>query len=166
MSAPSSEAPETDRRRFLALVFWAVNATIAAALSVPIVGFVAAPLFRKRPRVGVNVGELASFPLGRPQRVDFAIRKRDGWAIVTGRQSAWVVRTAKGVRVFDPRCTHLGCAYHWHAQTEKFLCPCHNGIYGIDGAVVSGPPPRPLDTYETWVDSGSLYVSTTPVRSA
>lgn len=166
MSPESDGVASPDRRRLLASVFWAVSAAIGALLSVPIVGFLTGPLFRRQARVGANLGAVESFPLNLPRRVDFAVRQRDGWAITAGLKSAWVVRSEQGVRVFDPRCTHLGCAYHWHATTSRFLCPCHNGVYDVEGRVVSGPPPRPLDTFEAWIDGGSLYVSPTPVRSA
>lgn len=166
MSASANSPPPVTRRRFLAGFFWGANAVLAAAFAAPILGFLSAPLFRRSTRPGVRLGELASFPVNRPSRVDFAVRQRDGWAITTGLKSAWVVRGEQGVRVFDPRCTHLGCAYHWHAATSRFLCPCHNGVYDLEGRVVSGPPPRPLDTFEAWVEDGALFVKSTPVRSA
>jgi Rieske Fe-S protein len=40
----------------------------------------------------------------------------------------------------------------WDAPAKKFRCPCHGGVYGPDGAVVEGPPPRPLDTIEARID--------------
>ncbi|TDI85191.1 MAG: hypothetical protein E2O78_04900 [Caldithrix sp.] len=31
-------------------------------------------------------------------------------------------------------------------------CPCHDGVFDVNGNVVSGPPPRPLQKYEVDVD--------------
>jgi len=45
-------------------------------------------------------------------------------------------------------CTHLGCIVSWHPEEKRLICPCHAGIYDINGAVLGGPPPRPLPSYE------------------
>ena len=44
-------------------------------------------------------------------------------------------------------CTHLGCRVRWVSGQEEFFCPCHDGVFDIDGNVVSGPPPRPLEAF-------------------
>ncbi len=68
-----------------------------------------------------------------------------GGATVAG--SAWLVRRSAGDLVaFDPRCTHARCAYDWTADGQ-FACLCHKGFFRIDGSVISGPPPRPLDRF-------------------
>ena len=59
---------------------------------------------------------------------------------------------------YGPQCTHLGCAYHWDESRNHFLCPCHTSVFSVDGAVVSGPAPRPLDRYETKVENGKLLL--------
>ena len=51
--------------------------------------------------------------------------------------------------VFSNVCTHLGCRVNWEADKNEYVCPCHDGHFGLDGKVVSGPPPRPLDVYQT-----------------
>jgi len=43
---------------------------------------------------------------------------------------------------------HLGCIVSWHPEEKRLICPCHAGIYDINGAVLGGPPPRPLPSYE------------------
>lgn len=68
-----------------------------------------------------------------------------GSSAVTG--SAWLVKRSAGDLVaFDPRCTHARCAYDWTDQAQ-FACLCHRGFFRIDGTVISGPPPRPLDRF-------------------
>lgn len=56
-----------------------------------------------------------------------------------------VSRMDQQLRAFSPVCTHLGCLVHWEEDRRKFVCPCHKGIFDVDGRVVSGPPPRPLE---------------------
>jgi menaquinol-cytochrome c reductase iron-sulfur subunit len=38
--------------------------------------------------------------------------------------------------------------------SERFICPCHGGIYGFQGQVDGGPPDRPLDRFETKEENG------------
>jgi len=38
------------------------------------------------------------------------------------------------------------------------VCPCHDGVFAEDGSVVSGPPPRPLDTLSAEVVDGTLVI--------
>lgn len=164
MSTAPASARLPERRRMLAAFFWGAVALAGAVLATPVVGFFLGPLLRKQPRPVVKLGALSDFPTDRPRRVQFTLRQRDGWVTSSGLRAAWVVRLGTEVMVFDPRCTHLGCAYHWHAKTGQFLCPCHNGVYDREGRVVSGPPPRPLDTYPTRVEGGALYVVPVPQR--
>ena len=59
---------------------------------------------------------------------------------------------------YGPQCTHLGCPYHWEESKNEFLCPCHSSVFGVDGKVVSGPAPRPLDRYETKLQGSKLLI--------
>jgi menaquinol-cytochrome c reductase iron-sulfur subunit len=68
------------------------------------------------------------------------------------------------VVAYGPQCTHLGCAYHWDEAKNEFICPCHSSIFSIDGKVVAGPAPRPLDRYETKVTGGKLLLG--PLRES
>jgi menaquinol-cytochrome c reductase iron-sulfur subunit len=45
------------------------------------------------------------------------------------------------------RCMHLGCPVRWVDAAERFICPCHGGVYNVRGQVVGGPPVRPLDRF-------------------
>lgn len=61
--------------------------------------------------------------------------------------SAILVRTQDGsYHAFGQKCTHLTCPVYYAKQNDRLECPCHEG--GFDartGAVLYGPPPRPLD---------------------
>ena len=41
---------------------------------------------------------------------------------------------------------------------KQFLCPCHNSVFAIDGNVVAGPAPRPLDRFEAKVQNNKLLL--------
>jgi menaquinol-cytochrome c reductase iron-sulfur subunit len=49
------------------------------------------------------------------------------------------------------RCAHLGCPVRYIQAAQKFVCPCHGGVYGFEGQVEGGPPVRPLDRFYTRV---------------
>ena len=65
---------------------------------------------------------------------------------------------ASGLSALSTTCTHLGCGVSWSDEKKAFLCPCHGGVYAEDGAVLSGPPPRPLERLAVYVDGGRLRV--------
>jgi Rieske Fe-S protein len=61
-----------------------------------------------------------------------------------------LIRTADDEYVaFSQKCTHLSCAVFYAPDTRRLECPCHNGAFSArDGAVLQGPPPRPLPRVE------------------
>jgi cytochrome b6-f complex iron-sulfur subunit len=70
-----------------------------------------------------------------------------------------LVNTGKGLKAISTTCTHLGCKIYWESENSRFFCPCHYGVFDTDGNVVSGPPPRPLDSYKVEVDENdNVYV--------
>ncbi len=44
---------------------------------------------------------------------------------------------------------HLGCSVRFVQAAERFVCPCHGGVYDFKGSVIGGPPVRPLDRFYT-----------------
>lgn len=70
----------------------------------------------------------------------------------------YIVRTQQGYKVFSAICTHLGCKIKWEAHNNRFYCPCHKGVFDINGKVVSGPPPRDLNSYRVEVSGKLIYI--------
>ena len=71
-----------------------------------------------------------------------------------------LVNTAEGKLVaLSGTCTHLTCTVRFDAETETLFCPCHNGRFDLAGNVLSGPPPRPLETYAVEVSGPDIIVS-------
>jgi len=56
------------------------------------------------------------------------------------------------------RCAHLGCPVRYIQASQKFVCPCHGGIYDASGKVAGGPPVRPLDRFYTRVERGRVQI--------
>ncbi|MGH9597711.1 MAG: ubiquinol-cytochrome c reductase iron-sulfur subunit, partial [Edaphobacter sp.] len=107
----------------------------------------------------VAVAELDQLPIGTPQEVLYKRRRVDGWRKVEETAGTWIVRTDEhNVIAYAPACTHLGCAYHWDASKKDFLCPCHASEFSIDGKVLAGPAPRPLDRYCSKIEEGRILI--------
>jgi len=56
-------------------------------------------------------------------------------------------------------CTHQGCSVGYNSTGKNFVCPCHGGVYNINGKVVSGPPPSPLAQYQVTVSGTTLTIA-------
>jgi len=164
--ATTAREQDVTRRQWLARFFWAASSLVGVGLAVPVVGYFLGPILKAGRPSDVKLGKVDDFPIDVPQRVEVTLFRVTGWVTEQARQIAWVLRKKDGIVVFDPHCTHLGCAYHWSEEVKQFQCPCHDGRFDINGCVIGGPPPRPLDTYPSEVRDGVLYAVTKPQRRA
>jgi menaquinol-cytochrome c reductase iron-sulfur subunit len=150
--------PET-RRGFYVRAIYALSGLITAALALPAVAYLMAPPRSRKNDGWMEAADAGSLPLNSPEEVIFRRNRVDGWKVVSEKTSAWVVKTGENqVVAFAPQCTHLGCAYHWDDRNHNFLCPCHTSTFALDGKVLTGPAPRPLDRYQTRIEGGKLML--------
>lgn len=158
---------ESTRRVFYAAAIQGLGALIGAALVVPsAVYLLFKPTSQKEPQ-WVDAADLNQLQVKKPEEVVFRRKRIDGWRTVNEKTTAWVVKMDdQNVVAYSPNCTHLGCAYHWDAQQNNFICPCHTSAFSLDGKVLAGPAPRPLDRYVTRVESGKLLIGPTILKSA
>lgn len=113
------------------------------------------------------------YPVVPPEQiVEVAAGPRDavpvnGGAIVNLPEGHVVLLDADGdLRAFSAVCTHLGCIVKWQpTEHHAIYCECHGGMFGRDGSVVGGPPPRPLPQYPVEVRDGQVIVKMTVRRS-
>jgi menaquinol-cytochrome c reductase iron-sulfur subunit len=154
------ETPNTSRRGFYSVFINGLSALMGAALAVPAAAYLLIQPKSKKKSNWVDAAEVSALQPGQPQEVVFRRSRVDGWRVLNEKATAWVVKIDSGdVVAYSPSCTHLGCAYHFDDQTKNFVCPCHASVFSIDGKVLSGPAPRPLDRYVTRVDNGKLLIS-------
>jgi len=156
----SRNSPEVlTRRAFLNKMGLALSAVAAGIVSVPVIGFLLAPLFRQSPAVWRPVGSVDQFKVGETVEVKFEDASPLPWAGVTAQTAAWLRRNSEqDFTAFSVDCTHLGCPVNWIPDGNLFLCPCHGGVYYNDGRVAAGPPPRPLPTYPVRVQDGQVEI--------
>ncbi|MGC4006591.1 MAG: Rieske 2Fe-2S domain-containing protein [Pirellulales bacterium] len=148
---------------------------LAASLAVVIGGIVTAvpvfsglwvftdPLRRKGAASGmVRVASLESVPDdGLPKLFSIVQDRNDAWNLYKNEPvgSVYISRKpqTKDLTVFQSCCPHAGCAVGYSGESKKFLCPCHNSAFQLDGEMIQpSPSPRPLDTlkYEIRGEAG------------
>jgi menaquinol-cytochrome c reductase iron-sulfur subunit len=158
-SEPAPESPTQSRRGFGYAVSYGLGALISAALAIPAALYLLLPPKTGKQQDWVEAGDLSQLQPGTPEEMTFRRVHTDGWKIHSEKGTAWVVKTADGkIFAFAPACTHLACAYHWDADKSDFLCPCHGSTFALDGTVLSGPAPLPLDRFETKVENARLWL--------
>ena len=83
-----------------------------------------------------------ALPDGEPQAVTLRVARQDGVTEVVDRARGVPRPTGDRVRALHSTCTHLGCRTRSTPRSKPDQCPCHGGVYDMQGKVSPGPPPR------------------------
>jgi len=147
------------RRSFMIRAIIGIFMFIGAVLAVPLGGFGILPALRKNKPGWSDIGTVSDLAVDEPQERRFSELVRNGWQEEKQERSVWIVmKPDRSVVVFSPNCPHLGCGYRWFSADLRFKCPCHGSVFDIDGRVLAGPAPRPLDTLDVKIDGGRIFV--------
>ncbi|HWD85969.1 MAG TPA: Rieske (2Fe-2S) protein [Solirubrobacteraceae bacterium] len=160
------EGETVTRRRFMTGTTHAAGGIAAAAFTLPALGFALAPIFKRLPFQWQIVGTPADFTEQTYATKVITIVQGIGEA---GKSIAYVRQRNPQVDTephnqfndyvaLSSRCMHLGCPVRYVAAAERFICPCHGGVYNFRGLVAGGPPVRPLDRFYTFVRNGYVYL--------
>lgn len=153
----------TTRRGFYVVAIYGLWAIITAALGLPALIYLLVPPRVRRQSQWVDAGDISQLATSMPVEMSFRRNRVDGWKVTSEKTTAWVVKMPDSqIVAYSPSCTHLGCAYHWEQGKNEFVCPCHNSVFALDGKVVDGPAPRPLDRFVTKIYGKQLLLG--PVR--
>ncbi len=164
------EGETVNRRRFMNLVTNGAGAVTVAAIALPAVGFALGPIFSRVPFEWQTIGVPSDFPtdtyvtrvitivqgIGEAGNTIAYVRKRDP-NIDTEHADQYNQFIA-----LSSRCMHLGCPVRWVSAAQRFICPCHGGVYNVRGQVAGGPPVRPLDRFYTRLNQASGLVEIGP----
>ena len=89
-----------------------------------------------------------------------SLRPNSGKIVKFGSRPALLIRVNETEwRAFSAICTHLNCTVQFQDSTRQIWCACHNGYYDINGKVVSGPPPRPLEEYAVHIRGEDVVIT-------
>ncbi len=147
------------RRNFFKLVSGAFTGIIVFTLGIPLVDSIVGTIKKTKNRTYSKLTSVNSIPENNPVNLPFTMTEEDAYIKNIQPENVWAVKLNEPeVTVYSPICPHLGCRYQWHPDRKLFICPCHHSIFKLDGQVVSGPAPRPLDTLPTKVKNNYLYV--------
>jgi menaquinol-cytochrome c reductase iron-sulfur subunit len=147
------------RRNFMVRAIVGIFVFIGAVLAIPFGGFGILPALRREKPEWSDVGTITDLPVDEPEQRRFLQIVKSGWQEQKQERSIWIVKRADGtVTAYSPNCPHLGCGYRWFSVDKEFKCPCHGSVFDINGKVLAGPAPRPLDTLPAKVDNGKLLV--------
>lgn len=155
-----TERQKLSRRGFLGIATFSIGGLISAILGIPAIAYIIGPAQKEaKAQNWIPLGAVSKVEIGKPTLFKARVEKQAGW-IVNEQDLTFYVLTEDG-REFTAMsnvCTHLGCRVRWVGDQEQFFCPCHNAAFDKNGAVASGPPPRPLDRYEVKAEDGQLFV--------
>jgi menaquinol-cytochrome c reductase iron-sulfur subunit len=166
--AGAFEGETVTRRRLMEGGVQVAGGLAVAAIALPGLGFALGPVFEKTyPERWQSVGPEDDF------NEDTYVPRVINIAPDVGEAG----KTTVYVRTFNPRrdkrvegqdqqpyvaistrCAHLGCPVRYIQASQKFICPCHGGVYGFEGQVEGGPPVRPLDRFYTRVRNGAVEI--------
>lgn len=150
MAHPSGplQAP-MPRRRFVELLLGGGFLATAAAFLYPVLRYFIPP-----PVANLGVDEVVAAKVGE-------LKPNSGMIFRFGSRPGLLILQDDG-RTYDAlsaTCTHLGCTVQYRPDLHEIWCPCHNGIYNLNGGNISGPPPRPLTKFNVYVRGDEIYVS-------
>jgi Rieske Fe-S protein len=159
MSHTHESLPSGGRRRTLVLFVNATVALIGAGLSALLGAFAFGPKARAAEGRWIRAGTTSDLKPDEPVARVLSVSRVDGWYRERARETVFLVWDGdRTIRAMSATCTHLGCQVRWEAKEKKLRCPCHGGVYAADGAVLEGPPPRPLDHVDARIDPNDASV--------
>jgi menaquinol-cytochrome c reductase iron-sulfur subunit len=166
--AGAFEGETITRRRLMEGTALAAGGIATMAFALPGLGFALGPLFEDTlPTLWQDVGPEGDFSdesytprvmninaeIGDAGKTTIYVRK-----FKPGQDKVIEGEDPQPYVVISTRCAHLGCPVRYIQASQKFLCPCHGGVYGFQGQVQGGPPVRPLDRFYTRVTNGRVEV--------
>ncbi len=165
------EGETVTRRALMTGGAQAVGGIAVAAFALPALGFALGPMLEdSSPDMWQDVGGENEFnpkfyvpkvmniipSIGETGKTTVYIRKFDSGADT--RSPSDKGKKPLPYVAISTRCAHLGCPARYIQASQRFVCPCHGGIYDFQGKVAGGPPVRPLDRFYTRVERGRVMV--------
>jgi cytochrome b6-f complex iron-sulfur subunit len=94
-------------------------------------------------------------------RVELSELPENGRLVVMdGEQPVELVREDGVIQARSLFCTHQGCLVEWNETEQRYLCPCHQGVFDATGRPILGPPERPLRRFPVRNHEGFVQVDT------
>jgi Rieske Fe-S protein len=160
------EGETVTRRRLVGLSVQAAGGITVAAIVLPSLGFALAPVFTRQTFEWQPIGPPSDFTDS-----DYVTRviTIDPQIGIAGKTIAYVRSRNPAIDTepedqynhfvaLSSRCQHLGCPVRYTPAAQRFICPCHGGVYDFRGMVAGGPPVKPLDRFYTRLNNGLVEI--------
>ena len=147
---PPRDAPpaSSGRRSVLTVLLGTWGAGVLGAILYPVMRFFVPPEIAEAPTLTADAGKASD------------LAPNSGRVVPFGNEPALIIRLPNGdLRAFSATCTHLGCTVQYRSDLQLIWCACHGGRYDLTGRNVSGPPPRPLRSYDVNVKADEIVIS-------
>ena len=152
------EGETVTRRRLMTVTAHGAGVVAVSAFALPALGFAAGSALFDRPSVHWKpIGAPGDFPddtylprvitevagIGQVGKTTVYVRARnpevDGAPVPAGYDEQFIA--------VSTRCMHLGCPVRYIEAAQRFVCPCHGGVYDFRGKVsgcllYTSPSPR------------------------
>jgi menaquinol-cytochrome c reductase iron-sulfur subunit len=166
--AGAFEGETVTRRRFMEGTVLVTGGIATMAFALPGLGFALGPIFEDTsPTRWQDVGPVGDFndetyvprvinlvpEIGDPGKTTIYVRRDN-----PERDKRVEGQDPQPYVAISTRCAHLGCPVRYIQASQKFVCPCHGGVYGFEGQVEGGPPVRPLDRFYTRTRGGRVEI--------
>lgn len=152
---PFESSPNLSRRDFVTLVASFLGTIMGLMIGIPGIGYLISPAMKstKKESAKILLGSINDYPINEPTLFSFTRVQKHGWEKTFQSYGIYILRQpGDKVTALSNVCTHLSCRVNWQAEQQSFICPCHDAHFDMEGKVISGPPPRPLDSYPIEVD--------------
>ncbi|MHC4960307.1 MAG: QcrA and Rieske domain-containing protein [Planctomycetota bacterium] len=143
-----------DRRAFNKRGLAAAAAVFGGVFGVPGLAGVVDPALGGPAGGWSEAGPAGELKQGEPKRFSYEVRA--GWERRS--ETGFLLKTGETIVAFSSRCTHLGCKVRF--RDGLFRCPCHQGIFDLQGDPLEGPVSEPLVRFDTRVANGKVEVKT------
>jgi cytochrome b6-f complex iron-sulfur subunit len=141
------------RRGFVKVAIGAVGCLYAAAVAYPVYKYLNTPVEDEITAAKSNSIDLKDADKLPPNSTLTFRFKSNPAVLIHFADGTWAA--------LNTVCTHLGCTVQYTPPAPEIVCACHGGRYDPrTGKNISGPPPRPLTTYNVHVAPGKVTVST------
>ena len=155
----ATEDNQGERRGFIKFLCFVIGGIVSAVPFGAGIWAYINPLTREKGVDGdgfLKITSLDAIPDdGTPAKFSVIADKEDAWNkfknISVG--AIYLRKEAGKVKALHTVCPHLGCFIDYRSSKSDFFCPCHNSNFKLDGSIVSGVSPRPMDPLEIEIRS-------------
>ena len=157
-----AKSSHISRNDFVKVSVGLLGTIMGAIVGLPAIGYIVSPAANKRETESwISAGPLENYPIGVPTLFSFTRTQINGWEKTANSYGVFILRNSEAeedILALSNVCTHLSCRVNWDEARGEYTCPCHDAQFDVDGKVLGGPPPRPLDRYEIKVEEGNIFI--------